>query len=104
MTVYVDDWRQRARLGHVDAQWSHLIADSDEELHRFAARLGMKEAWFQTDPRRPHRSHYDVTEALRRQAISLGAVAITWRDIGRMMRERREQALGAGEPRPSAGP
>jgi hypothetical protein len=104
MTVYVDDWRQRARLGHVDAQWSHLIADSDDELHRFAARLGMKRAWFQTDPRRPHRSHYDVTEALRRQAISLGAVAITWRDIGRMMRERRERALPPDEPVRPTGP
>jgi hypothetical protein len=104
MTVYVDDWRQRALLGHVDAQWSHLIADSDDELHQFAARLGMKQAWFQSDPRRPHRSHYDVTEALRRQAISLGAVAITWRDIGRMMRERRERALRASEPLQSPGP
>jgi hypothetical protein len=104
MTVYVDDWRQRARLGHVDAQWSHLIADSDDELHQFAARLGMKQAWFQSDPRRPHRSHYDVTEALRHQAISLGAVAITWRDIGRMMRERRERALRASEPLQSPGP
>jgi hypothetical protein len=104
MTVYVDDWRQRARLGHVDARWSHLIADSDEELHAFATRLGMKHAWFQTDPRRPHRSHYDVTEALRRQAISLGAVAITWRDIGRMMRERRQRALQASEPQRSTGP
>jgi hypothetical protein len=64
----------------------------------------MKQAWFQSDPRRPHRSHYDVTEALRRQAISLGAVAITWRDIGRMMRERRERALRASEPLQSPGP
>ena len=59
----------------------------------FAQQLGMKQAWFQTDPRRPYRSHYDVTEALRRQAIALGAVPVTWRDIGRMMRVRREGML-----------
>jgi hypothetical protein len=66
--------------------------------------LGMKEAWFQTDPRRPYRSHYDVTEALRRQAISLGAVPITWRTIGRMMRVRRERMLRDGGPLPLTGP
>jgi hypothetical protein len=104
LAVYVDDWRQRARLGHVDALWSHLIADSDDELHRFAARVGMKQAWVQTDSRRPHRSHYDVTEALRRQAISIGAMPITWRDLGRMMRDRRERARQATDPSGSAGP
>jgi hypothetical protein len=104
MTVYVDDWRQRARLGHVDALWCHLIADTDDELHQFAKQLGMKQAWFQTDPRRPYRSHYDVTEALRRQAITLGAVPVTWRDIGRMMRVRREHMLGEGERLPATGP
>ena len=89
MTVYLDDWRQRARLGPVDDRWSHLVADSDDELHAFAARLGMRRAWFQSDPRRPHRAHYDVPDRLRAEALALGAVAVTWRQVGAMIRRRR---------------
>jgi hypothetical protein len=91
VAVYVDDWRQPARLGPVDDHWSHLVGDSDEELHEMAGRLGMKRAWFQFDGRRPYRSHYDLTEGLRRQAIELGAVPVTWREMGRMMRSRRSR-------------
>lgn len=91
MTVYVDDWRQRARLGPVDDRWSHLVADTDDELHRFAGRLGMERAWFQTNTRRPHQAHYDVPERLRPQALALGAVEVTWRQVGRMMRLRRSE-------------
>ncbi len=97
MTVYLDDWRQPARLGPVEDRWSHLVADSDEELHAFAARLGMERAWFQHKVHRPHHAHYDVPERSRRAALGLGAVAVTWRQLGRMMRERR------GSPAPSAG-
>ena len=62
MTVYLDDWRQPARLGPVDDRWSHLVADTDEELHAFAARLGMRREWFQHKAGRPHQAHYDVPE------------------------------------------
>ena len=99
MTVYLDDWCQRARLGPVDDLWSHLVADSDEELHAFAVRLGMKRAWFQCHERRPYQAHYDVPERLRADAIEQGAVSITWRQIGRMMRDRRTGAPGSVVPR-----
>jgi len=89
MTVFLDDWRQHARLGPVDDRWSHLVADTEEELHAFAARLGMRRAWHQVNERRPHQAHYDVPERLRQEAIALGAVPVTWRQVGRMMRERR---------------
>ena len=95
MTVYLDDWRQPARLGPVDDRWSHLVADTDDELHAFAARLGMRREWFQHKAGRPHQAHYDVPERARREALDLGAVPVTWRQVGRMMRERR----GAGRPR-----
>jgi hypothetical protein len=42
MTVFVDDMRRPARVGRITADWSHLYADSDDELHAFAARLGLK--------------------------------------------------------------
>ena|GEM_PF-424546 len=86
MTVYVDDWRQHARLGPVEASWSHLLADDPEELHRFARRLGLRRAWYQEHRRHPALNHYDVTEEARCRAIDLGAVRVTWREAGRMVR------------------
>ena len=94
MTVYLDDWRQPARLGPITDRWSHLVADSDDELHEFAARLGMKREWFQHKASRPHQGHYDLPERSRSDAVALGAVGITWRQVGRMMRARREAASG----------
>ncbi len=89
MTVYVDDWRQRARVGPVEGVWSHLLGDDEDELHAFAAALGMRRAWFQEHRRHPALNHYDVTEELRQRAIALGATPLTWRETARMLRERR---------------
>ena len=89
VTVYLDDWRQPARLGPVDDRWSHLVADTDEELHAFVARMGMRREWFQDKPGRPPHAHYDLPERARSEAVANGAVEVTWRDLGRMLRERR---------------
>lgn len=75
MTVYVDDSRIRWR-----GMWmSHLQADSVEELHEFAERLGLKRSWFQAGSR-PAAAHYDVSESKRLKAIRMGAVQETWRE------------------------
>jgi hypothetical protein len=95
VTVYVDDWRQWARVGPVEARWSHLTADSDEELHAFAARLGLRRAWFQDHHRDVTRHHYDVTDAVRDEAIAAGATAVTWREGARIRRARRERLSGS---------
>jgi hypothetical protein len=89
VAVYIDDWRQPARLGPVEDRWSHLVADGEEELHDFAARLGMRREWFQHKERRPHQAHYDVPERARQDALDLGAIPVTWRQLGRMLRQRR---------------
>lgn len=79
MAVYVDD-------AFVDADWGrwsgggHMQADTVDELHAFAARLGLKRSWFQTKPGRPEHDHYDLTASKRRKAIELGATAESWRD------------------------
>src|SRR4051812_7255040 len=64
--ILVDDaiWPWRGR------RWAHLVSDeSYDELHQFAARLGIPVRAFQGD-------HYDVPESVREQAISLGATAV----------------------------
>lgn len=70
MTVYVDDavhpWRGE--------RWAHLLADTLDELHAFAALLGMPRRAFQD---RTSGAHYDVTAAMRERAIALGAMPIS---------------------------
>lgn len=52
----------------------HLFCDGDlQELHQFAARLGLKREWFQDHASLPH---YDLTERKRQRAILLGAASV----------------------------
>ena len=108
MTVFVDDFRVPARVGRLSARWSHLTVEPDGdlgELHAFAAQIGLKKSWFQGPPKHRH-PHYDVTDSKRAEAIAAGAVAITWREAGKMLaeagRRRREAAalLAADPARP----
>lgn len=70
MTVYVDDavtlWR--------GTRWAHLMADTLDELHAFAARLDIPRHAFQD---KTSGAHYDVSADMREQAIVLGAVPIS---------------------------
>jgi hypothetical protein len=50
------------------------MADTLDELHAFAAALGMPRHAFQD---RTSGAHYDVTAELRERAIGLGAVPIS---------------------------
>lgn len=69
MAVYVDK-EQIAWRGKL---WCHLVADSLDELHTFAAALGLKRSWFQERASYPH---YDVTLSVRERALNRGAVSV----------------------------
>ncbi len=69
-------------------RWAHLVSDSSyDELHEFAAQLGLPRHSFQGD-------HYDVPVELRAEAILLGAEAIDARIL-----VRRLKAAGLRRPR-----
>lgn len=71
MTVLIDppSWPGRGRL------WSHLVSDTSyEELHAFAAALGVPERAFDRD-------HYDLPAPYYDRAIAAGAEPATSRDI-----------------------
>jgi hypothetical protein len=51
------------RSGAAGLQWAHLLADGVDELHRFAADLGINRLSYQGPPRTSV-PHYDLT-ALR---------------------------------------
>ncbi len=104
MAVYVDNFRTPARVGSVSGRWSHLTADTVDELNDFAARLGLRPEWFQTCKRKCHSTlpcvhwHYDVTDKYRSAAIAAGAKPIDIREMGALTSARRS-ALRAGEGR-----
>lgn len=52
----------------------HMLADSLEELHDMAGKLGLKRKWFQHKP--GNTPHYDLSKSVRAKAVALGAVEI----------------------------
>lgn len=102
MTVYVHKLggQGRAFFGKTASPdpWFVLIADTDDELHAFAASLGLTRVMFRAGtpagPRQaPVAAHYDVTMGERDRAVALGARAITPREAEAMER-RRAAGLG----------
>jgi hypothetical protein len=85
VAVYVDqpvwDWRGR--------RWCHLLADEEQELHAFAAALGLRRAWFQHSPAKPWKDHYDLPEHVRREAVAAGAQEVDLRTVALLLRARR---------------
>jgi len=75
VTVYVDDMHMPAVVAGLNRSWSHMIADTPEELGVMARRLRLKEAWRQYPG--TWKEHFDVTDAVREQALQQGAVAIS---------------------------
>lgn len=69
MAVYVDEaiWQWQGR------KWCHLLADDVDELHRFAAQLGLHRISYQGPPKSGN-PHYDLTAFERSRAIACGAL------------------------------
>ena len=75
MTVYVDD--MRAKFGRM--VMCHMVADTLDELHAMADKIGVARRWYQGPPhgRWPH---YDIALSKRALAVAAGAREITWRE------------------------
>jgi hypothetical protein len=104
VTVYVDGIAEYGdvakRNGLRTTQWAHLVADTPEELHTFAERIGLRRSWFQNADN--YRWHYDVTPAKRTAAIKAGAVEIDRRKLAEIMAQRRAGRKAAATPSPPA--
>jgi hypothetical protein len=99
MTVFVDgitDYGDVARRrGLRSTKWAHLTANTPEELHTFAAGIGLRRAWFQNGDN--VRWHYDVTPPKRAAALRAGACEIDRRGLADLMAARRAAGLiGSG--------
>lgn len=85
MAAYVDDLKSTAPyvnngkgFANRFSQYCHLIADTEEELHEFAKKIGMRREWAQHHGRMVH---YDLTASRRVRAVKEGAVRITTREL-----------------------
>jgi len=65
----------------------HVISDeSPDELHRFAASIGLKREWHQGD-------HYDLTaRRMLQKATRRGARTVSPREIVNVLRRQRQGA------------
>jgi Protein of unknown function (DUF4031) len=95
--VYVDDYRCHRTIktpsAVVESRWSHMTADTEDELHEFAqVSLGISRRWFEPATRFPEshplfagqvraQFHYDVSEDTRILAVTLGAQSVPWRSL-----------------------
>lgn len=95
MSVYVDEPVEYAKevsgyVGRARAKprWCHMIADTLDELHEMADRLGLRREWFQPDRRGFGGDHYDLVPSKREQAVRLGAQSITLHQLGVILLQR----------------
>jgi hypothetical protein len=86
MSVYVDQPIHRFR--HM--LMCHMLADSPEELHEMADRIGMARKWYQRDASTPH---YDLPKEKRAEAIAAGAIEVDRRGIVAVIRRIRAASL-----------
>lgn len=90
--VMVDELRKwPTNLRCFQAGACHLTTDGTlEELHAFAARIGLARRWFQDHAFAPH---YDLTPARRAKALTMGAIEVKAREQVYM---RRARGIGLG--------
>lgn len=74
MAVYVDDMYTHPMGKFRRMKMSHMIADTEEELHEMAGKIGVARRWYQD-------RHYDVCMEKRELAIGFGAVPVTMREL-----------------------
>jgi len=87
MPVYVDN--EKNVFGRM--KMCHMVADTLDELHVMAKKIGMKRSWFQKS--RSGMPHYDLSQSKRSLAILLGAVEVSRFEFVEAMRRYRERAL-----------
>lgn len=91
MTVYIDrpDWPGHGRL------WAHLVSDvSYDELHAFAADLGIDRRAFERD-------HYDVVADRHPAALAAGAQLVSSREVVALLQRSGLRRRKVSRPRAS---
>jgi hypothetical protein len=69
VSVYVD----ASLYGYGRMIMCHMIADTPDELHAMAERIGVARRWFQAPPEASF-WHYDIAKSKRALAVEAGAI------------------------------
>lgn len=87
MTVYVDElFTTRPNRVWKSDRACHMSADTHDELVAFARSIGLKDEWIQHAGRPTE--HYDLTEFMRKRAVTMGAIEEGWRESARRFSSR----------------
>ena len=79
MAVLVDELREYPHVRWTVKTWCHMVSDeSFDEVHAFAAALGIPRGRFQRD-------HYDLHAQLRALAVANGAHEVTIHELAERM-------------------
>jgi hypothetical protein len=97
--VYIDPLRACQR----SKRWPfptacHLFADDDEQLFRFARRLGLQMRWFQAGKRL---RHFDLTAGMRIKALRMGAREVELGFVDAFMKRNAEKPYSYDYREPS---
>lgn len=93
MAVYVDEIQEYPDFMIAPAaktygnRWCHMMADTLEELHAAARRVGLSMRAFQNHPAHPH---YDLVPTKRGLAVKHGAIELSAQEFA--MRSYRKRA------------
>lgn len=91
MTAYVDPAEfKKSATGR--KSYCHMVADTLDELHSFAALIGIKPHFFHRHPTMPH---YDLTAEQRAFAVNFGAQQITSRELVVIAKSAKALTLNA---------
>jgi hypothetical protein len=89
--IYVDQlriWPTKIRCFKKGS--CHLFADTEEELHEFAAEIGLKKSYFQNGR---NLAHYDLNKSRRKHALALGASELEGRELLAKWKEIRTTSI-----------
>lgn len=85
--VYIDDYNAKYR-GMI---MCHMIADSTEELLQMVDKIGVQRKWIECAG--TWKEHFDICLEKKEKAISLGAKAITKKELSAMRSQRRNATI-----------
>lgn len=83
MAVYVD----AAIHNYGRMVMCHMLADSIDELHEMADKIGVQRKWFQGKASSPH---YDICKAKRAEAINNGAIEVSRKELVLIIKRLRQ--------------
>jgi hypothetical protein len=86
MSVYIDNFYETSAGQYGRMKMSHMIADNKKELLMMVDKIGVNRKWIQKEG--TTHEHFDVCIAKRAQAIKMGAIPISFMELGRKLNMR----------------